>query len=85
MHKLVLAPEYDRIPDLKPALLHELAAAQYLGMCRTKFRGLVKSGLIPFAQHVNGSTRIYLRGDLDAYIESLNWRKIELREVSPVV
>jgi hypothetical protein len=65
-----------------PAAFHELAAAKYLGMNRTSFRELVFAGLIPFSEHVNGKRRIYLRADLDAYLASLNWRKMTARENS---
>ena len=81
---LQLVPVHKSIADYEPAAFHEAAAAKYVGMCRTMFREIVKEGLIPFAEHVNGQTRIYLRYDLDAYLKSLNWRKMELREVSPV-
>ena len=81
---LKLCEVHDRIADPQPAAFYEAAAAEYVRMCRTKFRELVKDGLIPFAYHVHGKTRIYLRADLDAYLESLNWRKMVPREVSPV-
>lgn len=68
--------------DLQPAAMHELAAAKYLGMSRTAFRELVFGGLIPFAEHVNGKARIYLRAHLDYYLRSLNWRKYKTGEVS---
>ena len=83
--KLELVPVYAGIPDPQPAAFHEAAAAKYIGMCRTKFREIVKEGLIPFAEHMNGQTRIYLRYDLDAYLKSLEWRTMVKREVSPVV
>jgi len=82
MTRLELVPIHDRIKDPQPAAFHELAAAKYTGLCRTKFRELVKAGLIPFAEHANGKTRIYLRYDLDEYLKSLNWRKMDPREVS---
>ena len=84
MSTLQLVPVHDRIADPKPAAFHEAAAAKYISMCRTMFREIVQDGLIPYAEHVNGQTRIYLRSDLDAYLESLNWRKMPMREVSPV-
>ena len=84
MSRLALVSVHDRVADPQPAAFHELAAAKYVGMSRTKFREIVRDGLIPFAEHANGKTRIYLRADLDAYLESLNWRRMPLREVSPV-
>jgi len=85
MSTLQLIPVHDRVCDPQPAAFHEAAAAKYIGMCRTKFREIVKEGLIPFAEHMNGQTRIYLRYDLDTYLKSLKWRTMVEREVSPVV
>lgn len=65
---------------LQPAAFHELAAAKYLGMNRTSFRVLVFSGVIPYSEHLNGRTRIYLRSDLDAYLETLPRRRMGQRE-----
>ena len=67
----------------QPAAFHELAAAKYIGVNRTAFRKLVFDlRLIPYAEHINGKTRIYLRSDLDAYLASLNWRKMDARKDS---
>jgi excisionase family DNA binding protein len=63
-----------------PAAFHELAAAKYLGMCRSYFRELVKAGLIPFTSHAGRSTRIYLRTDLDAYLLNLEKHTMGGRE-----
>ena len=84
MAKLALIPIHSRISEPQPAAFHELAAAKYVGMCRSKFREIVRDGLVSYAEHANGQTRIYLRSDLDTYLESLNWRKMTPREVSPV-
>jgi excisionase family DNA binding protein len=84
MSRLALVSVHDRIITPQPAAFHELAAAKYVGMCRTKFRELVRDGRVPYAEHANGKIRIYLRADLDAYLESLKWRRMPLREVSPV-
>ena len=84
MPRLALVSVHDRVPDLQPAVMHELAAAKYAGMNRTAFRKVVRAGLVPFAEHTYGKTRIYLRADLDDYIHGLNWRKMNEREVSPV-
>jgi hypothetical protein len=82
---LVLLPIIDQIKASPPAAMHELAAARYLGMNRTSFRELVFSGLIPHTTHVNGKPRIYLRVDLDHYLESLPRRTMEPRENSPIL
>ena len=80
---LMLVPYVETL-DIQPAVFHEKEAGEYISVCRTKFRELVKAGLIPFAEHVNGVTRIYRRSDLDAYLDGLNWRKMEERKVSPL-
>ena len=84
MSTLKLVSVHDRVRDPLPAAFHEAAAAKYAGTCKTKFRELVKGGVIPYAEHRNGTAKIYLRADIDAYLESLNWRRMPLREVSPV-
>ena len=84
MTKLALVPVHGKIADPQPAAFHEMAAARYVGMCRSKFREIVREGLVSYAEHANGQARIYLRSDLDTYLHSLNWRKMSQREVSPV-
>lgn len=76
-----------KIADLKssaaPVIFRELAAARYLGVCRSTFRRIVDAGLIPWSRHAVGKTRIYRRSDLDVYLDSLKWRKMEARENLP--
>lgn len=66
--------------DMAPAAFHELAAARYVGTNRTQFRALVFAGAIPYATHLNGKTRIYLREDLDKYLHGLEKRRMAPRE-----
>ncbi len=73
-----------QVKDPQPAAFHESAAARYLGMNRTSFRQLLKLGVIPFAMHANGKTRIFLRDDLDAYLSKLDKRTMCPRE-NPLV
>lgn len=75
----------DQIKALTPAAMHEYAAAKYVGMNRTSFRNLVFAGVFPFTKHVNGKRRIYLRSDLDRYLESLPRSTMIERENSPLV
>jgi len=84
MSRLQLVPVHDEVTDPQPAAFHEMAAAKYIGMHRTAFRELLLSGLIPYAEHANGKTRIYLRADLDKYLRNLKWRTMTPREVSRV-
>lgn len=82
--KLMLIPVSKNVGPLIPAAMHEHAAAKYVGMNRTSFRDLVFDGIIPFTKHLNGKTRIYLKTDLDRYLESLPKSKMVERENSPV-
>jgi excisionase family DNA binding protein len=79
--RLALVPISDERSAM-PAAMHELAAARYLGMNRTAFRELLMAGLIPYSRHVNGRRRIFLRADLDAYLENLSWNRMVPRENS---
>ncbi len=70
------------VKDPQPAAFHEKGAAKYLGMSRPKFLELVYSGIIPYTTHANGSKRLYLRADLDAYLESRPRSTMPPRECS---
>ena len=63
-----------------PAAFREGGAAKYLCLSRTRFRNLVFSGLIPYTSHQGSFHRIYLRADLDNYLNSLPRRKIPSSE-----
>jgi excisionase family DNA binding protein len=79
---LALLPIIDQPKTSPPAALHELDAARYIGTNRTSFRELVMAGHIPYTMHLNGKRRIYLRKDLDTYLESLPKHIMSLRENS---
>ncbi len=66
--RLAVVQVNNRITDPMPAAFHEKGAFKYLGMSRPTFLQLVYAGTIPFCTHANGSQRIYLRSDLDAYL-----------------
>ena len=83
--KLMLISVADEVRALVPEAMHEIAAARYLGMNRTSFRSLVFAGVIPYTKHLNGKRRIYLRSDLDRYLESLQRSTMVMRESSPLV
>ena len=82
--KLMLLQVTDQVKAPAPAAMHELAAARYVGMNRTSFRSLVFAGIIPYTKHLNGVRRIYLRSDLDHYLESLPRSTMVGRESSPL-
>jgi hypothetical protein len=79
---LALVPIADK-HGAAPAAMHELAAARYLGMNKTAFRELIMGGVIPYSVHLNGKRRIYLKVDLDAYLDNLTKRRMAPRENSP--
>ena len=70
MKKLALVQISDKRHS-NPAAFHELAASRYVGMSRPTFRKLLFKGVFPYSFHMDGKTRIYLRSDLDVYLESL--------------
>ena len=80
---LALVPIIEQPKTYPPAAMHELDAARYVGTNRTQFRELVFAGHIPYTMHLNGKRRIYLRGDLDLYLESLPKHIMSSRENSP--
>lgn len=80
---LVLVP-LKEVGGMQPAAFHELAAARYIGTNRTGFRELMMAGRIPYTMHANGKTRIYLRADLDDYLNSLPKSTMPPRENSPL-
>ncbi len=80
---LALVPIIEQPKASPPAAMHELDAARYIGTNRTSFRELVFDGHIPFRTHLNGKRRIYLRRDLDLYLESLPKHIMASRENSP--
>jgi len=81
---LELVPRIDKL-DSRPAVFYEGGAAKYVGLSLPHFREkLVNAGLINYAEHINGTFRIYRRSELDAYLDGLNWRKMEKRKVSPL-
>jgi len=85
MSRLELIPVHNRITDPQPAVFLEGAAAAYVGMSRPTFRkSLLFSGLIPYSYHIDGKQRIFFRSDLEAYIQSLERRRMEERKVSQV-
>ena len=79
--RLALVPRADE-HRAAPAAMHELAAARYLGMNRTSFRELLFSGQMPWTTHLNGKRRIYLKTDLDRYLESRPRSRMAPRENS---
>ena len=66
-HQLVLVPE--ELRNLMPAAFREKDAAKYVRMNINDFRKAVKSGAILY--RIRGVQRLYLKKDLDEYLENL--------------
>ncbi len=66
-HQLVLVP--DELRDLIPAAFREKDAAKYVRMNINDFRKAVKKGVI--IHRIRGAQRLYLKKDLDEYLEHL--------------
>ncbi len=67
MLKLCQVP--DEIKDSIPAAFREKDAIRYLGLGIHRFRAKVHTGVIK--PRLEGKQRLYLRRDLDDYLESL--------------
>ena len=66
---LALVPDDIRHPT--PGAFREKDAAQYVRMGINDFREAVKRQLIKVRCHTLGTGRLYLRKDLDEYLENL--------------
>ncbi len=65
--QLVLVP--DELRDLIPAAFREKDAAKYVRLNINTFRKAVKNGVI--IHRIRGAQRLYLKKDLDQYLEHL--------------
>ena len=59
----------DEIKDPIPAAFREKDASRYLGIGIHRFRDKVRTGIIK--PHLEGRQRLYIRKELDDYLESL--------------
>jgi len=71
MSSLVLVPMVKEIGEMQPGAMFECEAAKYLKLSVNELRKFVRIGLIPARHHPERRRRIYLRSDLDHYLESL--------------
>ena len=74
--------EIKKTTDPQPAAFHEAGARKYLNINRQDFLHLVHSGIILFTTHANGKKRLYLKSDLDKYLDSRPRSTMALRECS---
>lgn len=63
------ATRIDRIAQVQPQLLSGSEADRYLGISMTTRKVLVSRGVLPSVRI--GRRRLFVRADLDRYIESL--------------
>jgi hypothetical protein len=77
MSNLVLVPLVKSVERIQPAAMFEKEAARYCKIGLTDFRKLVNAGKIIARTHVGRTRRIFLRFDLDAYLD-----KLPIEEVS---
>jgi hypothetical protein len=83
MGKLILMPVVDGLAPLSPAAMYESVAAKYVKLAIHDFRRLVNEGIIPYRTHKGRCRRIYLKADLDGFLNTLPKGKIHPSEDSP--
>ena len=71
MSNLKLVSMVDDIAEVQPAAMYEREAARYLKLSVNDLRLFAKSGAIVARFHPGRTRRIYLKSDLDRYLESL--------------
>lgn len=59
-----------KVKELHPAVLNLGDAARYLGMARVRFSKLLEDKIIPWTTHIDGVQRIFIKSDLDEYLDS---------------
>ncbi len=71
MSNLMLVSMVNEIGEVQPAAMYEREAARYLKPSVNDLRIFAKTGLIVVRRHPNRSRRIYIKADLDRYLQSL--------------
>ena len=69
--KFALMPVVDKLAPITPAVMYETMAAKYVMLGIHDFRKLVDEGIIIYRTHPGRSRRIYLKTDLDDYLNNL--------------
>lgn len=64
--------ETDEVGKIQPGAMQEKNAARYLKLSVNDLRDFVRRGIIAARRHPGRVRRIYLRADLDRYLESLD-------------
>ena len=72
---LVLVDMAKNISPITPAAMYERDAAKYIKLGVNELRNFVKTGLIAARKHPGRKIRIFLKADLDQYLESLEREK----------
>ena len=81
--QLVLMPFVNQLSPVSPAVMYEVTAAKYLMLGIHEFRKLVDEGAIICRNHPGRKRRIYLKADLDDYLNRLPPCKIGGGRVHP--
>ena len=68
---LMLVSVVKEIGSIQPAAMYERDAAKYLKLSANSLREFVSRGIITARQHPGRSRRIFLKADLDRYLEGL--------------
>ena len=68
---LVLVNVAESIGTITPAAMYEREAARYIKLGVNELRNFVNTGRIPARKHPGRKVRIFLKIDLDSYLESL--------------
>jgi excisionase family DNA binding protein len=71
MSNLMLVSVVKELADVQPAAMYEKEAARYLKLSVNDLRRFANDGRIVARRHPGRSRRIYLKADLDRYLESL--------------
>lgn len=68
---LMVVSVVEEIKAIEPAAMYEKDAARYLKLSVNDLRKFVATGIIIARQHPGRTRRIYLKADLDNYLQSL--------------
>ncbi len=71
MSNLMLVSMIKDVGEVQPAAMYEREAARYLKLSVNDLRRFATDGRVVARRHPGRSRRIYLKADLDRYLESL--------------
>ena len=83
MSELLLVSMVEEVGRIQPAAMYERDAAKYLKLSVNDLRHFVSDGTIKARRHPGRSRRIYLRSDLDCYLQTLECEEARSWESVP--